>query len=97
MQNPGTIGEAQARIDETLAYLKSLPEDALSGGEDREIALSLPNGFTLDMTGFQYLRDWALPQMYFHTTTAYAILRNLGVGLGKADYVPHALAYVRRT
>ncbi len=47
------------------------------------------------MTGEQYARDWALPQFYFHAITAYAILRHHGVDLGKADYVPHMLAYVR--
>ena len=47
------------------------------------------------MTGAQYVRDWTLPQFYFHVTTAYAILRNHGVALGKVDYVAHMLGYVR--
>lgn len=48
-----------------------------------------------DMTGEQYARDWALPQFYFHIVIAYAILRNQGIQIGKADYVPHMFAYLR--
>ena len=47
------------------------------------------------VTGEQFLRDWALAQFYFHVTTAYAILRNQGVQLGKPDWVPHMFAYIR--
>jgi hypothetical protein len=43
----------------------------------------------------QYARDWTLSQFYFHIMSAYAILRNQGVGLGKADYVAHMFAYLR--
>jgi hypothetical protein len=48
-----------------------------------------------DMTGEQYVRDWALPQAAFHQMIAYAILRQAGVPLGKVDYVPHMFAYLR--
>jgi hypothetical protein len=48
-----------------------------------------------DLTGEQYARDWALAQFYFHLNTAYAILRNQKIELGKADYVPHMFAYLR--
>lgn len=92
---PGTIDDAQTRIAETLAFLAELAPDALDGGARRKIALELPNGMIFDMSGDQYARDWALPQFNFHLITAYAILRNRGVDLGKADYVQHALAYLR--
>ena len=42
---------------------------------------------TFDMTGFQFLRDWALPHFYFHVVTAYDILRDCGVEIGKRDYM----------
>lgn len=48
-----------------------------------------------DMTGEQYVRDWALPQIAFHQMIAYAILRHAGVPLGKVDYVPHMFGYLR--
>ena len=47
------------------------------------------------MDSQQYARDWSFPQFYFHCITAYAILRSLGVELGKADYVAHVLTYLR--
>ncbi|AKM41059.1 hypothetical protein WR30_11835 [Burkholderia contaminans FFH2055] len=92
---PGTLADAQAIIAGTLTFLGDLAPDALDGGAALPIALDMPNGIAFDMTGEQYARDWALPQFYFHAITAYAILRHHGVELGKADYVPHMLAYVR--
>lgn len=92
---PGTLADARARLDQALAFLDGLSADALDAGADRAIALALPGGIAFDMTGAQYVRDWALPQFYFHVVTAYAILRSQGVGIGKADYVPHMFAYLR--
>jgi hypothetical protein len=92
---PGSLSEARARIADALSFLADLPDDALDGGEAVPIAIELPGGITFDMTGEQYARDWALPQFYFHIITAYAILRNQGVEIGKADYVPHMFAYLR--
>jgi len=92
---PGTIGDALARIDQTLALIESL--GAGPGNEDgsRPVAHELPMGLVFDMTQDQYLRDWALPQFYFHLVTAYAILRSGGVALGKLDYVSHMFGFVR--
>ncbi|HDR9157771.1 hypothetical protein WI93_23165 [Burkholderia vietnamiensis] len=92
---PGTLSDAQGIVAGTIAFLGELAPDALDGGAARPISLQLPNGTAFDMTGEQYARDWALPQFYFHAVAAYAILRHHGVDLGKADYVPHMLAYVR--
>ncbi|GAB5470929.1 MAG: DUF1993 domain-containing protein [Rhodospirillales bacterium] len=94
-EQPGSLSDAQARLAEALSFLDDLEGDALDAGEERPIAIELPNGMIFDMTGAQYGRDWALPQFYFHLTTAYAILRNRGVALGKADYVGQAFAYLR--
>ncbi len=94
-ERPGSIADARARIAETLSALEALGPDALDEGAGRLVTLSLPDGLVFDMTGAQYARDWALPQFYFHVTSAYAILRHHGVALGKPDYVPHVLAYLR--
>ncbi|KMO44702.1 hypothetical protein VQ03_01660 [Methylobacterium tarhaniae] len=93
-ERPGSLDEAQACIAETLARLDGLEPQALDAGADLSIAIELP-GLTFDMVGESYARDWALPQFYFHLVTAYAILRNQGVPLGKADYVPHMFSYLR--
>jgi hypothetical protein len=94
-RGPGSIAEAKALLDEALSFLDALAPDALDSGADRAIALDLPNGMIFDMTGGQYARDWALPQFYFHVLAAYAILRHRGIEIGKADFVPYMLAYLR--
>ncbi len=94
-EEPGSISDAKERINEALSLLGDLAPDALDAGADRSITLEIPGGMIFDMTGEQYARDWALAQFYFHMVTAYAILRNQGLELGKADYVPHMFAYLR--
>ena len=91
-----TIAEEQARLAETIATVDALSPDALDAGADLQITLDLPGGIAFEMTGQQFARDWALPQFYFHLVTAYAILRNQGVEIGKADYVPYMAAYLRK-
>ena len=94
-ESPGSLVDAQARIGEATAVLKTLLADELDAGADTAIELKLPDGRVFDMTGDEYVRDWAIPQFYFHVMTAYSILRREGVELGKADYVQHAFAYLR--
>jgi hypothetical protein len=95
-ENPGTLAEARARIDQALAYVDSLDADALDQApEDKALVVDLPMGIIFDLTRAQFARDWALGQFYFHIVTAYAILRKEGVEIGKADYVPHMFEYLR--
>ena len=94
-ERPGTWGEARARVDEAAGLLASVGSDELDGAAGRAIAHALPNGMVFDMTGADYVRDWALPQVAFHQMIAYALLRQAGVPLGKVDYVPHMFAYLR--
>lgn len=96
-EQPGTLADARARIDEALAFLDTLPADALDGEPgDAPLSLTLPMGLTFDLTRDQFARDWAIGQFYFHVMAAYAILRAHGVAIGKKDYVPHMFAYVRQ-
>ncbi len=95
VKQPGSIADAYARIDETVALLNSLAADALDAKADMPIAHELPNGMVFDLTVEQYARDWTLGQFYFHVMTAYSILRNQGINLGKADYVAHMLPHLR--
>ncbi|WP_198928869.1 DUF1993 family protein [Maricaulis sp. W15] len=94
---PGTMADALQRIDEALAALDSFVPEEMDAGGDRPLALELPIGLAFDFDGATYVRDWALPQFYFHITMAYAILRQQGVELGKADYVAHMFAYRRES
>ncbi len=92
---PGTLAEARARLDETIAGVRALAADAVAPDPEAAIELALPMGMIFDFTAEQYARDWALAQFYFHVMTAYSILRNKGLDLGKADYIGHLLPLVR--
>jgi hypothetical protein len=85
----------QAQIAETLAWLGTVDAATIDADPGRAVGFDLPNGMAFDMTAATYVRDWAQPQYYFHLMTAYAILRHMGVPLGKADYVGYMLAYLR--
>ncbi|RJF90302.1 DUF1993 domain-containing protein [Sphingomonas cavernae] len=93
--HPGSVADARARIDETIAVVEAVAQHALDVDRATPIAHALPAGMVFDLTAEQYARDWALPQFYFHVMIAYAILRAEGVDLGKADYVAHMFTYLR--
>ncbi|MBZ5710712.1 DUF1993 family protein [Nannocystis pusilla] len=78
-----TLEQLQRRIAATIAALRDVSPDALADAADRPVRRVLGDQFMLEMTGFQYLRDFSLPNFYFHLVTTYAILRNHGVDLGR--------------
>jgi uncharacterized protein len=94
-ESPGTWADARARIAEAASFLAAIGPDEFDSAAGKTLAHELPTGMIFDMTGEQYVRDWALPQVAFHQMIAYAILRQAGVPLGKVDYVPHMFRYVR--
>jgi uncharacterized protein len=81
-----TIDELRARVVKTLDFIKTIKPEQLLGAETREIVLQLPQS-TLKFTGVSYLTNFALPNFFFHVTTAYALLRKNGVDLGKRDFL----------
>lgn len=84
--NEHTMEELKARIAKTIDYIQSVPASALEGAEDRDIRIPLRDR-SLEMKGLPYLRDWILPNFYFHLAMAYAILRHNGVDIGKLDWL----------
>ena len=78
--------ELIARARKTAAYLEALPKAAFEGAEDRTVTWQA-RGKSRSMQSLPYLLNHVLPNLYFHVTTAYAILRHNGVELGKADYL----------
>ncbi|WP_027133341.1 DUF1993 domain-containing protein [Geminicoccus roseus] len=78
--------ELQERVAKTIAFLESVPAEKFDGSEVREIVLR-PRGMELRFDGQGYLLTFALPNFFFHVTTAYAILREQGVPLGKLDFL----------
>ncbi len=89
-----TLAAARSRIAASRALIDSWRETPF-GADGAPVELSLANGMTFDLDTLSYVRDWALPQFYFHLMTAYAILRASGVPLGKADYVGYMFRYLR--
>jgi hypothetical protein len=81
-----TFAELVARIDRTLDYLRTLDRAQIEGSEAREIMRPI-RGEPHRFTGINYLTQFALPNFFFHATTAYAILRHNGIELGKADFI----------
>jgi hypothetical protein len=79
--------ELHARIARTLDYLKGVPSSALEGAETRDIRLPTRGDRILEFKGLEFLQHWAIPNVFFHVTTAYAILRHNGVELGKSDFL----------
>ena len=84
--NEQTFAELLARIDRSIEYLRTLKPQQIDGSEERVITRQV-GGKPRTFTGINYLLQFALPNFYFHATTAYAILRHNGVELGKADFV----------
>ena len=76
----------QARIAATIAFLESVDPASINGREDADITIVTPKK-SFEMKGRAYALNFALPNFYFHATTAYAILRARGVPVGKMDYL----------
>lgn len=81
-----TFADLQARIEKTLAHLATFSAADIDGSDDRTIDLKL-GGHEMSLSGQRYLLDIAMPNFYFHLTTAYDILRHNGVPLGKAMFL----------
>jgi hypothetical protein len=81
-----TIAELRARIQATLGHLKTIDGKAIDAGVEREITIPLGTN-KIKMQGGDYLLHFAMPNFYFHLTTAYDILRAAGVEIGKRDFM----------
>lgn len=90
-----TFEQSVARIKTTVEYLHGIAKASLDGTEQRKITITVNPERVFDMTGLQFIRDWTLPHFYFHVVTAYDILRDAGVELGKRDYMRHVGSYLR--
>ena len=80
-----TLAELDARIDKTIAFLQTVKEEDFADAPKAQVTLPwFPGKF---MTGYDYAREYAIPNFFFHVATAYAIIRKNGVAIGKADYI----------
>lgn len=84
--NEKTFSELYERINNTIEYLQSIKPEQIDGTEDKAISLKL-KGQTMNFEGMNFLLYFSLPNVYFHVTTAYNILRHNGVELRKPDFL----------
>lgn len=82
-----TFADLQARIEKTLAFVAGLEASQIDGSEESRIVTQAGTPKEKIFSGQSYLLNYGLPHFFFHTTTAYAILRHNGVDVGKKDYV----------
>lgn len=85
-----SFGELKARVAKTVAYLQGLDAASFNGCESRTITLKLgPPGAQQEFkfVGLEYLHGFGTPNVYFHYSMAYALLRHNGLALGKPDYI----------
>jgi hypothetical protein len=82
-----TLDQLRERIRSTLAWIETVAAAKIDGSEGRAIEIPRRSGEPLKFDGESYLRHFALPNFYFHSTMTYALLREAGVELGKADFL----------
>ena len=93
--------EAYSTLDEVHTRLSAVRERLAvarnSGSTEARtpVDFTLPNGMRFVMMAEEYIRDWTMPNFYFHTTMAYALLRHNGLAIGKADFLPHMVRYAQ--
>lgn len=85
--NEASVADLRARIQKTIDYVRGFEPAQIDGSEGREITIPRRSGEPLKFSGEVFLKHYALPNFFFHVTTAYALLRHAGVDLGKADYL----------
>lgn len=84
--NEASFPELAERLAKTIAFLKTFKPEQIDGTEDKQITLHLRSR-DLVLDGYTYVTGFVTPNLYFHVTTAYDILRHNGVELGKADFI----------
>lgn len=82
-----SLEDSKKYLSETLAFLATVKPEDLNGKEDKLLKAQLGPGYEPETTAFNYVQGYLLPNIYFHLTTLYNLLRGQGVPLGKKDYI----------
>ena len=85
--NEATLAELRARVQKTIDYVGGFSAAQIDGSDTREIVLPTRTGDPRRFSGENYLKQFVLPNFYFHSTMTYALLRHAGVELGKRDFL----------
>ncbi len=81
-----SLAQLRSRVGKVAEFVKTFEPAQFEGAADRQVVIPLRDR-TLDMKGSDYLLGFAQPNFYFHYTTAYALLRHLGIEIGKRDFI----------
>ena len=87
--NETTLEQLYTRIDNAIEYIKTFKPEQIDGSEARSIVLKMRTG-EMTFEGQAYLLGFAIPNVFFHCTTAYNILREAGTEIGKNDFIGQA-------
>ncbi len=85
-----TIAQAKERVAKTIAFVQTVTPEQVNGREEETVVLTFPNG-SMTFTGRDFLLNFSLPNFMFHVVTAYGLMRQFGVPLGKMDYLAGGL------
>jgi uncharacterized protein len=85
--NEASFADLKARLAKTIAFMESIKPDQLNGSEEKSIELKFGPTFAMTFKGMDYLLHFASGNVYFHVTSAYAILRHNGLDIGKKDFL----------
>lgn len=88
----GSLTEARQRVTTVRALVERAEVNEWAAA-DATVDLTLPNGVRFVMSSEEDIRDWIMPNFYFHMTMVYALLRNAGLAIGKMDFIPHMDRY----
>jgi hypothetical protein len=84
--NEASLTELEQRVARTIDFVQGVKREQIDGSEDRTVTLPIGQN-KIEFKGADYLTTFALPNFFFHVTTAYDILRHIGVEIGKRDYM----------
>ena len=82
-----TFPELIERLEKSIAYLKTFSDEQVDGSAEKDIQVPMGDGKTITLQGWPFLTFFVLPNVYFHVTTTYDILRHNGVEIGKIDFL----------
>lgn len=86
----GTLADLKAHVERTIAFVKTAQPSEFENADESDVVWPWVNNLEFAGKGGNYLKDWALPNFFFHVTTVYDILRHSGVDIGKMDYLSRA-------
>ncbi len=91
-----TLDELTSLVESTVSGLEKADAAMFEGADDVVIDMPLPGSLVFHSDGMHFLRDWSIPNFYFHVVTAYDILRHCGVEIGKRDFMGHIGPYLKQ-